>query len=77
MRHRLVIQIFFSAIALFSLQSETVHAAGDAPHVLRVGFVPGPYADEFREGVEPQFKRKGYTVQYVNLSTGLEANQAV
>jgi len=45
--------------------------------VLRVGFVAGPYADEFREGVEPQLKRKGYTVQYVNFSTGLEANQAV
>ncbi|MDR5806519.1 MetQ/NlpA family ABC transporter substrate-binding protein [Caballeronia sp. LZ001] len=44
---------------------------------LRVGFVPGPYADEFRQGVEPQLVRKGYTVRYVEFSTGLEANQAV
>lgn len=77
MRHRLVIQILFSTIALFTLQSPAVYAADNAAHVLRVGFVPGPYADEFREGVEPQLKRKGYTIQYVNFSTGLEANQAV
>jgi D-methionine transport system substrate-binding protein len=77
MRYRLVIQILLSTIALFALQSPAVRAADNAAHVLRVGFVPGPYADEFREGVEPQLKRKGYTVQYVNFSTGLEANQAV
>ncbi|MBB3257236.1 D-methionine transport system substrate-binding protein [Paraburkholderia bannensis] len=77
MRHRLVLSALFSAIALFAAQSQTSRAADNAAHVLRVGFVPGPYADEFREGVEPQLKRKGYTVQYVNFSTGLEANQAV
>lgn len=77
MRTRLVIRIIFSAALLFALQSQTTYAAENNAHVLRVGFVPGPYADEFREGVEPQLKRKGYAVQYVNFSTGLEANQAV
>jgi D-methionine transport system substrate-binding protein len=77
MRHRLVFQTLLSAVALFALQTQAIHAADNAPHVLRVGFVPGPYADEFREGVEPQLTRKGYTIQYVNFSTGLEANQAV
>ncbi|WP_244830452.1 MetQ/NlpA family ABC transporter substrate-binding protein [Caballeronia sp. TF1N1] len=52
-------------------------AADNAAHTLRVGFVPGPYADEFRQGVEPQLSKKGYTVRYVEFSTGLEANQAV
>ncbi|MDE1144744.1 MAG: MetQ/NlpA family ABC transporter substrate-binding protein [Paraburkholderia tropica] len=77
MRHRLFTRTLLATIALFALQSPVTHAADTAPRVLRVGFVPGPYADEFREGVEPQLKRKGYTVQYVNFSTGLEANQAV
>ncbi|MBB3001787.1 D-methionine transport system substrate-binding protein [Paraburkholderia tropica] len=77
MRHRLLTRTLLATIALFALQSPVTHAADTAPRVLRVGFVPGPYADEFREGVEPQLKRKGYTVQYVNFSTGLEANQAV
>lgn len=48
-----------------------------AARELRVGFVPGPYAEEFKAGVEPQLRKKGYTVRYVEFSTGLEANQAV
>jgi D-methionine transport system substrate-binding protein len=51
--------------------------AAEDLNTLRVGFVPGPYADEFRQGVEPQLVKKGYTVRYVEFSTGLEANQAV
>nr|WP_253075572.1 MULTISPECIES: MetQ/NlpA family ABC transporter substrate-binding protein [unclassified Bradyrhizobium] len=43
---------------------------------LRVGFVPGPYIDEFKIGVEPELK-KGYKIRYVEFSTGLEANNAV
>ncbi|WP_239482975.1 MetQ/NlpA family ABC transporter substrate-binding protein [Paraburkholderia sp. C35] len=63
------------------LSATAAHAADDpaakAQQTLRIGFVPGPYADEFRQGVEPQLVRKGYTVRYVEFSTGLEANQAV
>ncbi|HXZ10124.1 MAG TPA: MetQ/NlpA family ABC transporter substrate-binding protein [Paraburkholderia sp.] len=55
----------------------TDDAAAKAQQTLRIGFVPGPYADEFRQGVEPQLVRKGYTVRYVEFSTGLEANHAV
>lgn len=44
---------------------------------LKVGFVPGPYIDEFKAGVTPELQRKGYQVRYVEFSTGLEANTAV
>lgn len=44
---------------------------------LRVGFVPGPYGDEFRLGVEPPLKALGYAVRSVEFSTGVEANAAV
>ncbi|MBV8792478.1 MAG: methionine-binding protein [Pseudolabrys sp.] len=44
---------------------------------LKVGFVPGPYIDEFKAGVEPELKEKGYSVRYYEFSTGLEANSAV
>ncbi|MGM4963565.1 MetQ/NlpA family ABC transporter substrate-binding protein [Tardiphaga sp. 1201_B9_N1_1] len=44
---------------------------------LKVGFVPGPYIDGFKKGVEPELKKKGYTVKYYEFSTGLEANTAV
>ena len=44
---------------------------------LKIGFVPGPYIDEFKVGVEPELKTKGYAVRYFEFSTGLEANNAV
>jgi D-methionine transport system substrate-binding protein len=44
---------------------------------LKVGFVPGPYIDEFKVGVAPELLKKGYRVRYVEFSTGLEANNAV
>jgi D-methionine transport system substrate-binding protein len=44
---------------------------------IKVGFVPGPYIDEFKAGVAPELKKKGYQVRYVEFSTGLEANNAV
>jgi D-methionine transport system substrate-binding protein len=44
---------------------------------LKVGFVPGPYIDEFKIGVAPELQKKGYQIRYVEFSTGLEANNAV
>jgi D-methionine transport system substrate-binding protein len=44
---------------------------------IKIGFVPGPYIDEFKAGVEPELKKKGYSVRYFEFSTGLEANSAV
>lgn len=44
---------------------------------LRVGFVPGPYIDEFKIGVAPELAKKGYQIRYVEFSAGLEANNAV
>jgi D-methionine transport system substrate-binding protein len=70
----------FVAMAVFApLASPVTSYAADSgtTQELRVGFVPGPYADEFKAGVEPQLRKKGYTVKYIEFSTGLEANQAV
>jgi D-methionine transport system substrate-binding protein len=67
---------FLLALALCAaLAPFSARAAG--ANELRIGFVPGPYADEFKAGVEPQLRQKGYTIKYVEFSTGLEANQAV
>jgi D-methionine transport system substrate-binding protein len=44
---------------------------------IKVGFVPGPYIDGFKAGVEPELRKKGYAVRYFEFSTGLEANTAV
>jgi len=67
---------FLFAFALCAALAPFIARAADATE-LRIGFVPGPYADEFKVGVEPQLRQKGYAIKYVEFSTGLEANQAV
>ncbi|MFK4384661.1 MetQ/NlpA family ABC transporter substrate-binding protein [Bradyrhizobium sp. USDA 223] len=64
-------------LALSPLAAENSMAQQPAKPELRVGFVPGPYIDEFKIGVEPELKKKGYKIRYVEFSTGLEANNAV
>lgn len=44
---------------------------------LKIGFVPGPYIDEFKIGVAPALEKKGYQIRYFEFSAGLEANNAV
>ena len=55
------------------------HAAPPATpeRELKIGFVPGPYIDEFKLGVQPELQKKGYKIRYYEFSTGLEANSAV
>jgi D-methionine transport system substrate-binding protein len=74
-----------TALSLFTAAMLALGAFGQAPAQaqsatkpeLKVGFVPGPYVDGFKAGVEPELKKKGYKVRYVEFSTGLEANTAV
>jgi D-methionine transport system substrate-binding protein len=72
---RLVRSIIVLA-ALIPLGVRSADAVGQA-QALPIRFVPGPYADEFRLGVEPRLRKQGYAIKYVEFSTGLEANQAV
>jgi len=44
---------------------------------LKVGFSPGPYRDAFAKGIAPQLEKKGYTVQYIEFSQGVQVNDAV
>lgn len=62
--------------ALLALVATVGNAAPQKPE-LRVGFVPGPYIDEFKVGVQPELEKKGYKIKYYEFSTGLEANSAV
>jgi D-methionine transport system substrate-binding protein len=66
-----------SLLVASALICGTAVAQSPSKAELTVGFVPGPYIDEFKAGVEPELKKKGYSVRYFEFSTGLEANNAV
>ena len=68
-----------AALALAWLSLSAIGAADAAPQTpeLRLGFVPGPYIDEFKLGVQPELEKKGYKIKYYEFSTGLEADSAV
>lgn len=69
---------FVSAFLLIgALAAGAAQAQTPAKPELKVGFVPGPYIDEFKAGVAPELQKKGYRIRYVEFSTGLEANNAV
>lgn len=56
--------------------------AGDAPAVgdagtIRVGFIPGPYADMFREGILPLLEADGFAVEIEEISDFTIPNQAL
>ncbi|GGC65489.1 methionine-binding protein [Chelatococcus reniformis] len=73
-------KLFAAALAAVGTLAAAPVARAEAPVAkkeLKVGFVPGPYIDEFRVGVEPWLTKRGYTVKYYNFSAGLEANNAV
>lgn len=57
---------------LFAVSALVTHAAD-----LKVGFMPGPYRDAFTKGIAPQLEKKGYTIQYVEFSQGVQPNDAV
>lgn len=66
-------------LAPLLIAATLISTAQAAPPVreLKVGFVPGPYIDEFKVGVQPELEKKGYKIRYYEFSTGLEANSAV
>ncbi|MDB5816902.1 MAG: methionine-binding protein [Rhizobacter sp.] len=72
MNLKLVIATSLVAAASLASLSSVAQAAD-----LRVGFMPGPYRDAFRVGIEPQLKAKGYDVKYVEFSQGVQPNDAV
>lgn len=70
--------LLLAAIAVLPAAAMADARAQDASKTeLKIGFVPGPYIDGFKAGVEPELKKKGYKVKYFEFSTGLEANTAV
>ena len=48
-----------------------------AQNMLRIGFFPGPYADQFKRGVQPALERAGVKVQLTEFSNIIQLNSAL
>lgn len=59
---------------LFVLFSSVSHADDK---LIRVGFNPGPYKEQFQQGVAPWLIKKGYRIEYKDFSDGIQVNDAV
>ena len=70
MKKRMLFQaVIISALALASL--------AQAQSVLRIGFFPGPYADQFKRGVQPALEKAGVKVQATEFSNIIQLNSAL
>lgn len=52
-------------------------AAGQDKKTLRISFNPGPYSDQFKNGVAPYLEKKGYEITYKEFTDGIQPNVAV
>ncbi len=59
------------------LSTLVVAGAAQAQAVLRIGFFPGPYADQFKRGVMPALERAGVKVQPTEFSNIIQLNSAL
>lgn len=64
------------AVILTLLSSSSFFAAAQ-DKLIRVGFNPGPYKEQFEKGVAPYLISKGYKVEYKDFSDGIQVNDAV
>src|SRR5690625_4761195 len=51
--------------------------SADEDKELNIGFNPGPYIDQFKLGIEPQLVKKGYEINYVDFTDGIQPNLSV
>ena len=72
-RYMLVLCVIF-ILLLLGCNKE---AATDNEKELNIGFNPGPYIDQFKEGIEPQLIEKGYKITYTDFTDGIQPNVAV
>ncbi|WP_058830024.1 MetQ/NlpA family ABC transporter substrate-binding protein [Paenibacillus polymyxa] len=52
-------------------------AAGEEKKTLNISFNPGPYSDQFKNGVAPYLEKKGYKITYKEFTDGVQPNVAV
>ena len=66
-------------VLIQALLASTLAVAGwvHAQSALRIGFFPGPYADQFKRGVQPALEKAGVKVQLTEFSNIIQLNSAL
>lgn len=59
------------------LSAVTLGGAAMAQSALRIGFFPGPYADQFKRGVQPALEKAGVKVTLTEFSNIIQLNSAL
>lgn len=70
MKKRILIKTLIAACVAFG-------GMAHAQSVLRIGFFPGPYADQFKRGVQPALEKAGVKVQATEFSNVIQLNSAL
>ena len=71
MLRRTLLTVATSAVALASFD-----AAAQAKD-MRIGFFPGPYADQFKRGIQPVLEKQGYKIAMTEFSNAIQPNSAL
>ncbi|MFS2225947.1 MetQ/NlpA family ABC transporter substrate-binding protein [Pantoea sp. B65] len=64
-------------LALLSVTSLLAQAQSQDDKLIRLGFNPGPYKEQFEKGVAPYLIKQGYKIEYKDFSDGIQVNDAV
>ena len=69
---------FRGTLYLVAAAATLISAAQAAEEkVIRIGFNPGPYKEQFEQGVAPGLIKQGYKIEYKDFSDGIQVNDAV
>ncbi|MES2483901.1 MAG: MetQ/NlpA family ABC transporter substrate-binding protein [Pseudomonadota bacterium] len=66
-----------AAAVTLALAGTALHLQAQAQTALRIGFFPGPYADQFKRGVLPILEKAGVKVQLTEFSNAIQPNSAL
>ncbi|WP_240155259.1 MetQ/NlpA family ABC transporter substrate-binding protein [Candidatus Pantoea multigeneris] len=64
-------------LVLLTTAAIASQANDNATKTLRIGFNPGPYKEQFEQGVAPELIKQGYKIEYKDFSDGIQVNDAV
>ena len=67
-------RFFLAGVALAALAAT---ASVQAQGTLRIGFFPGPYADQFKRGIQPALEARGIKVQVTEFTNIMQPNTAL